>query len=216
MKLTIEEFRRVTSGRVTTCLICGQSLVANSMTKHLLSVHSLTPEDYYDTYVEVDTKCYCGNKRKFYKLSKGYNGTCGDPKCVANSLSLGASLGGNICGNSANLLTSSQTYAMNRNKDFKISSNMKRFKNEINMDLYIAKIDEDHIKVGICKCSSKRPNGWEVLKRITLDKEVAIKLEAEMLSSTQEIPNRLIDRGFSEVRSISDLPLIEDILNRSF
>jgi hypothetical protein len=56
-------------------------------TRHLKS-NNLTYQAYYETYVtKVSPKCDCGAPLTFYQKTETYANSCGDPKCVGNTIS---------------------------------------------------------------------------------------------------------------------------------
>lgn len=56
-------------------------------TRHLRS-NGLTYQTYYEMYVtKVSPKCYCGAALTFYQNNETYANSCGDPKCVGNTIS---------------------------------------------------------------------------------------------------------------------------------
>lgn len=67
-----------------TCKICGKEVCCRFMPHHLKKAHGMDVWDYYKTYIDpVVPKCRsCGKPLIFYKLSKPYGSTCGDPECV--------------------------------------------------------------------------------------------------------------------------------------
>lgn len=55
-------------------------------TKHLAR-NSLTYREYYEKYVTYKQEsCYCGKPKTFYQKSETYANSCGDPKCVGNTV----------------------------------------------------------------------------------------------------------------------------------
>lgn len=71
------------------CAICGAECKnCNSLTQHIKK-HNISPQEYYDTYVDSNTthKCkYCGKiVTKFVNLRVGYAATCGI-ECVRHNV----------------------------------------------------------------------------------------------------------------------------------
>lgn len=55
-------------------------------TKHLRA-NNLTYQDYYETYVsKITPLCNCGSPLSFYQKTETYANSCGEPKCVGNTI----------------------------------------------------------------------------------------------------------------------------------
>ena len=68
-----------------TCKICGEEICCRFMPRHLMKIHKMEAKDYYVKYINpIVPKCrICGKDLPFWKFSKPYGSTCGDPKCVS-------------------------------------------------------------------------------------------------------------------------------------
>jgi ATPase subunit of ABC transporter with duplicated ATPase domains len=57
-------------------------------TRHLRS-NNLTYQDYYEKFVTGSSpRCKCGNRLTFYQKTETYANSCGNPKCVGNTISI--------------------------------------------------------------------------------------------------------------------------------
>lgn len=64
------------------CLICRTMHTRRSLPNHIHSKHHLTAKNYYDKYIEPNTKhmCTCGKPTKFRNMFEGYSQHC-STKC---------------------------------------------------------------------------------------------------------------------------------------